>query len=110
MVKRKPVNPAVWLIAGAVLTVMSYLINGRTITGNMEFFFWVGAVFLVYGLIRLIYRRVVGKPKPEKTAAEMPKTIEEMQKSVPMFFCPGCGTRLKDTDAFCPRCGRRVRA
>ncbi|MBW3000190.1 zinc-ribbon domain-containing protein [Candidatus Woesearchaeota archaeon] len=110
MVKRKPISPLVWLIAGAVLAVMSYFINGRTISGNMEMFFWVGAVFLVYGIIRLIYRRVVGKEKPEKTAAEIPKTIEEMQKAVPTFFCPGCGTRLKDTDAFCPRCGRKISA
>jgi hypothetical protein len=110
MVKRKPLNPGVWLIAGAVLALMSYFINGRTISGSMEMFFWVGVVFLVYGIIKLVYRKVVGKPKPEKTAEEIPKTIEEMQKAVPMFFCPGCGTRLKETDAFCPKCGRRIRA
>jgi len=82
------IHGIVFIITGITVSIISASV------GNMVIFFWIGIIFTLYGIIKLLLaKKSKKKPKPQAT----PKVVH----------CPRCRSRIYATFRFCPYCGFR---
>ena len=86
-----------WLGIGLFVAVSSVFTGGQ-----VTWFAWVGLVFVVVGIAKVVNIFVLS---PRDTKKEQPK------HSVvpPAFYCPACRMTAHQTDNFCRYCGTRLR-
>ena len=117
-----------FLLIGIFVSAVSYFINFE----QLKFFFYVGIVFIVFGLLKWFVTSAFGKnrrerksfmkqinlePKKEQNKKQI-NIIQEAQKQQSNQmqktqinqqqnpkFCHNCGNQLKGYEKFCPYCG-----
>ena len=115
--KGDDVHPIVLVVIGAVVAIVSLVINATQDT-NFTVFLIVGLVMASYGLVKyLILGRnssdALGpaeKPSSHQNSGGRPHNTPRQQPvQCNVMFCPHCGLRLQFPSNFCPRCGMRLR-
>ncbi len=86
----------VWLGVGLLVTISSVLIGG-----HLQFFAWVGVVFLIVAIAKVVFLFVFSVPKEE-----IKHKVNPQQQA---FFCPRCRSQIHMHDFFCRTCGSRLR-
>ena len=86
-----------WIIVGAVMFGISYRIGE-----SLNIFLYVGLVFLVVGIFKMLVGFILGDKK--KKAVKQAEEIRAQQ-----FTCPRCRAVVASTYYFCPHCGTRLR-
>ena len=99
-----------WLIAGIAIIFFSKYMGGK-----VEMFFWVGLVFAVIGLAKILVSYIThkGETKTEQRTEgapfyPAPSSAAPGQASM-MRFCPRCGSQVSPNSYFCHKCGLRLR-
>ncbi|MFQ5621448.1 MAG: hypothetical protein ACE5FT_06415 [Candidatus Nanoarchaeia archaeon] len=84
---------------GVVVTYVSYVLGDK-----YDLFFYVGLLFLVWGLFKLVLNYVMKSPsKVEEKAVE-----RRMEPNV--IACPYCASSCYSSARFCHMCGGKLRA
>jgi hypothetical protein len=95
----------VWLGIGLFVSVSSAISGGK-----LSIFAWVGLVFIVIGIGKVVYLFVL---KPRESEAEhraMRMPNPQLPPQPPSsLFCPRCRVTVQQTDFFCRYCGWRLR-
>ena len=107
----------VWLVVGAGVAVASQLIGG-----NLSIFLYIGLLFLVVGIFKLIVRYITtpkeSRAESQEMKREMPLPYQQQwhaykqpaATAVPQqqfVYCARCGNPMRASDYFCSRCGTR---
>ena len=103
-----------WLIAGIAIIFFSKYMGGK-----VEMFFWVGLVFAVIGLAKILVSYIThkGETKTEESgvgapfypSGTAPGSASSPGQTAIMRFCPRCGSQIYPTGYFCHKCGLRLR-
>ncbi len=94
-----------WLGVGLFVAITSAVMGGK-----VALFAWVGLIFIVVGIAKIVYLFVL---KPKETKAEqhsmhMPNPqLPPQQPSA--LYCQRCRVTVQITDHFCRYCGWRLR-
>ena len=92
------INWSVYVIIGLFVSVASYRLNFQ----KLIFFFYIGIIFIIVGIAKLIFDNVNKKEdKPQKIQTQK----QHMQK---FKRCLRCGNIVRINDRFCGKCGARV--
>ena len=86
-----------YVIVGLVVSIISWKFNYQ----KLIFFFYIGLIFILVGIVKLIFNLM----KKEKKAEH--KTQQINQQAHHIKYCTQCGNQLRTHDRFCSRCGRR---
>jgi len=82
-----------FMIIGAIVSIVSYFL-----VEELFVFTYVGLAFIVWGLLKLIYKKL--------TAPKNPKPHHQHKKHrVHHPHCPFCNIIIKPHDNFCSHCG-----
>ena len=92
-----------YLILGLLIGGFSYYINNKNKSNAFALFFYIGIIFVMIGIIKLL-AKVVQKKAVKKTeihnhAHQRPTPTSQVR------FCGHCGASLRQHDHFCPMCG-----
>ena len=88
-----------WLVAGGFMTLVSWTV------GDLEIFFYLGIMFVVFGLLKLF---ILGRPK--KAQAQPTINHRPQHHMHPHAAqCPRCHMTISIYDRFCRNCGVRLR-
>lgn len=96
-----------WLGVGFVVVFVSLWVE-------MDFFVWVGVLFIIVGIARLAMIYVLS-PKEDKVPVSLqrvsPQVSPRLQEYVrtQKLLCPRCMANLSAADFFCRYCGTKVR-
>lgn len=85
----------VYLVVGLFVSVTSAVVGE-----SMRFFVWLGLLFVLIGLIKLVIFFVL---------RERPKTSPQTHSRPAALFCPRCKVTVHERDYFCRYCGMRLR-
>jgi len=94
-----------WLGVGLFVAISSAYMGGK-----VTLFAWVGLLFIVIGIAKVVYIFVLRpkETKSEQRAMHMP--YPQLPPQPPSaFYCPQCRITVQPTDFFCRYCGRRLR-
>lgn len=123
------IKGVVYLLIGMLVLAVSIYVDGSSATKDLQFFFYVGLVFLVWGIIKTIFdflrsqsqRKVINKTRKQNQQANMakPQNVVSSQKNTTRLdntkqsyqrkFCHNCGKHVGPIDNFCYYCGTRLR-
>ena len=84
----------VWIVVGAVVLFFSYRIGT-----SFSAFLYLGALFILIGVFKLIFSR-----KKEVPVQHPAHHIQHHG-----HYCPRCRYQVHPTDNFCKNCGHRLR-
>jgi UDP-N-acetylmuramyl pentapeptide phosphotransferase/UDP-N-acetylglucosamine-1-phosphate transferase len=115
------IHGSIYLIIGVFIAGFSYYvtsINEKLDLQKFMLFVWVGVVFTIIGLFKIISNGL-SKPKKPKIAKEnfhhhqIQNNMQQQSKvaapSNPMVkFCSNCGSAVRHFDNFCYKCGNRA--
>jgi hypothetical protein len=91
-----------WLVIGAaVVGISSYV--------GMPMFFWIGWLFIVMGIARLVIGFMIGKKETKTEKKTVQQAMPQHHGYVSKYYRCVCGNPVKITDNFCGYCGRRLR-
>ncbi|MEM2916289.1 MAG: hypothetical protein QXT19_02960 [Candidatus Woesearchaeota archaeon] len=90
----------VWLATGVAVALAAWY-------ANLTLFFWVGWVFVVFGIAKLIGGYVL-RGKETQREKELIHEMAPHRMTYAYFRC-SCGNPVRTTDIFCNSCGRRLR-
>jgi ABC-type nickel/cobalt efflux system permease component RcnA len=107
----------------AALPAWSWLFVGLAIAGTawyveMPLFFWIGAVFVAFSIVKFLWElRAPAKKQPARQAAPAHQHTAHRaahQAAHPVYHAHHyyrctCGHPVRATDVFCSQCGRRLR-
>ncbi|MEM4263763.1 MAG: hypothetical protein QW666_02615 [Candidatus Woesearchaeota archaeon] len=95
-----------WLFAGIIVTAGSYYVKG-----NIALFFYLGLLFILIGVAKIIFWFIMRKPKTGKIQMPMPQSRAQpvQQAAYGNYKKCMCGRFVRLTDNFCWACGRRLR-
>ncbi|MBW3021678.1 zinc ribbon domain-containing protein [Candidatus Woesearchaeota archaeon] len=90
------------IVSGIVIAGVSFYIGEK-----FQLFFYIGLIFLAYGLVKLFVLR--GKLHSVATEARK-QTYQEPQVAKSKYlYCMHCGSIVHATDTFCYKCGHRLK-
>ena len=97
---------SVYLILGIGVLVASYKIDSQ----SFRLFIWVGYLFLVIGVAKLVFWFITNKKESSLDKKELRR---EIQQNAPKGhglsrYCMRCGVPLKGNENFCSSCGQRL--
>jgi len=84
------ISGEVFIIIGIIVAITSFFVKA------IFFFVYVGAGFIIWGGIKLLYTKLAGEEKPKKQHA---------QHKSHHRLCPYCNRQVKPHDNFCSNCG-----
>lgn len=95
------ISGLVIFVFGVLITFFSkYLQEGKD--PFFEIFFYVGIVFIAWGIIRIIFM-------PSKRQNKIVKAQEDKKKKWRKFCCPRCESENTMYAKYCQMCGYRLR-
>lgn len=109
------IHGIVYLLVGFFIGGTSWFINSRAQDDPLLFFFYVGVIFLVIGIAKLVAGYIL-KPSKEKPSRPNPaeqgflKTQHKNVQPHQVVHCPRCNSRLHHRFVYCPKCGTKVQA
>jgi len=123
---RKPLHHGIFLLVGFLISVTSKIVSKTSPENNasMKLFFWIGIIFLVIGLIKLLIKKIpIWLSKETKLEDHLAgidtinKEEQKLLKTTPsknlekqyIIQCPRCGTSNYNTSNYCHMCGMRLR-
>ena len=91
-----------WLGIGLLITIIS---------GYMEIplFFWIGWLFVVIGIAKIIIAAVLREKPEERKAAHAVMRVPTARQPAHQYYRCSCGAPVRGSDTFCARCGRQLR-
>lgn len=84
------------------MSAYSKFVQSKTNSAFLEIFFWIGIIFVLYGLGKLGFKSLLNKPKKIKNMVITP------QKDA-MKTCDYCGQTQYASFNTCVRCGKDFR-
>jgi len=93
----------VWLGIGLFVTITSAVVGG-----TVKVFIWVGLIFLIVGLTKVVILFVMRprETKADQKAMQMPQPQYQAPK---VSYCSNCRVAVQSFDNFCRNCGTRLR-
>ena len=89
---------SVYVIIGFFVSTLSYKLDYN----KLIFFFYIGIIFILIGIAKLIFGNVNKKE-------DKPKKIQTQKQHMQNFKrCSRCGNIARINDRFCSICGARV--
>lgn len=108
----------VYIFVGGLVSGVSFYINEQKGDGSFTLFFYVGIVFFVIGLAKLLIRVMLGKKTKmpvephyaQQRVQPQRKTHQhQAQQARRTHHCRKCGAPLSGYGRFCSKCGYRQR-
>ena len=122
MVSRKPLPYWLFLVLGGLVTGYSLFVRQTSAVNYeaMTLFAYVGGLFILLGLIKLLARYLKSLSSKEKDLANrlggvdkinrQEQQIQHPSKNRPTVInCSYCGTKNYSTSNFCHMCGTRIK-
>lgn len=101
------IHGIVYFIIGLFVAIASYKINYN----NLYPFLYVGLLFVVYGVAKIIIGFINKEDKKEAIPPNSHKNQLNQFKQIPKQQykrCQTCGNAARSSDNFCARCGNRM--
>jgi cadmium resistance protein CadD (predicted permease) len=92
----------VLILSGIAISFLSWYIGEK-----FWFFFYVGLIFIVYGIFKWYINR--DDKIEEVRTKEIQKETQMMHQHTKFNQCKNCGSIVKPADNFCYKCGSRLR-
>ncbi len=92
-----------WLGVGLFVAISAAFTGGK-----VSLFAWVGIVFIVIGIAKVVYLFVL-KPKETKQEQKIVHPSHRIIQQPQAFYCPRCRITINPADVFCRYCGARLR-
>ena len=97
----------VYFIIGLLVSGVSWYVNTKQGRNDLELFFWIGLIFIAWGVFKIMIRLILSSGKKDKVphtnANYHYRDIDHGR------YCPACGTPISRFDMYCRGCGMRVR-
>lgn len=113
--EKKPLSPWVYIAIGVLVAGYSFFIKKTSSVANqtaMSLFMYVGFLFLVIGLIRLVVVTLRTTPAGKKEEAFAQQLAGVQPRVDPqarrIIVCHKCGTKNYSTSHFCHMCGELI--
>ncbi len=90
-----------WLGVGLFVAITSAYMGGK-----VTLFAWVGLLFIVIGIGKVVYLFVLS---PKESKKEHTIVHPHRAPVTPAYYCPRCRITIQSTDNFCKYCGNRLR-
>jgi len=103
------IHGATYFIIGILVAVFSYYLDNKRGSDSFILFFYIGVLFVIIGLIKLVALAIKKKdehPKPPRHQQQQ-KSHHQQVHHTPQF-CQRCGAALRQTDHFCAMCGNAL--
>lgn len=93
------------IIGGGIAYISKYL-------KDLEFFFWIGILFIIIGTFKIIFWFIARKPRTKKEKKYPTPSLEPV-KAQPGYdkypkYCPKCNLLYSDYSNFCSKCGSKL--
>ncbi|HLC32859.1 MAG TPA: hypothetical protein VJJ82_03465 [Candidatus Nanoarchaeia archaeon] len=88
-----------WLGVGAFVAITSAGVGGK-----LQFFAWVGLLFIAIGIAKIVFLFVFAERKDTVTQAHQSQPQQRQQ----YLLCPRCRSAVAANDYFCRLCGLRL--
>ena len=119
MKKRSSLNPWVLIIVGLAVLISSYFMNQQKLVGPFTLFGGIGALFLLYGLLKKLFTSTPKKIDTYHTAHEAHtshnsknRTYQDTHRkpiqATGAAYCHNCGSRVHPASNFCHSCGSKL--
>lgn len=104
------------LIIGFIVVLTSYLMNRKASEPKFTFFLFIGGIFLIYGIFKLILWSIL-REKPDSIRKPLkPAHITAFQKNQgpththhqTIIACHSCDTKHYSNANYCQMCGTRM--
>lgn len=92
------IHGIVYVIIGLFVSAVSWRFNYE----KLIFFFYAGLVFVLIGIVKLIFALIRHKGKSAG------KIHQKAHSQIQHKYCSKCGAALNIHNRFCSRCGARV--
>ena len=93
------IHGLLYVIVGLFVSIMSWKLDYQ----KLIFFFYAGLIFILFGVIKLIFNLV--KNKANKSEEIHFKSQHQTQR---FKYCAKCGSPSRLQDKFCRKCGVRI--
>ena len=95
----------VYIVVGSLVSIFSYKLDYQ----KLVFFFYTGLVFVVVGVIKLIFNSVKNKTnKTQKINNKLQhKSSNQPHQARHFKYCSKCHNIVRLADRFCNKCGAR---
>jgi hypothetical protein len=95
------ISGKIFIIAGAVIALASFIINYSRENQNLVLFVFAGIAMSIYGISKL------PKENKQKNIHPVHKPTHQARPAAnhQVKYCPRCGSALHIHYRFCPRCG-----
>ena len=123
------------VIVGSIMMISSKIVNHKTNSNSLIFFWYVGILFIIWGVIRVIIKFIVNKKMKsdvkkhskhhpqnydpttiikkdnfEKGAHQIKSTQQkDYVQHATVVSCPACGTTHDDYAHYCMKCGTKIK-
>ncbi|GEM_PF-4758398 len=94
------IHGIVYLAVGLFISAVSWKVNKN----KLLFFYYVGFLFALAGVIKIVYSFGKGK-NVEKTSAPSGRNLNLQHRVQQWKRCKKCNNVMKFNDIFCSRCG-----
>jgi hypothetical protein len=102
------IHGSVYLIAGLIVSLISWKIDYE----RFMLFFYVGLVFVMFGVFRLVSSYVIMGEAPKTQKLQQARHVGQgqhhQQRPNQAKYCNGCGLPMHLHDNYCRRCGTRA--
>jgi len=92
----------IYVIVGLFVSIASW----RIYYNRFIIFFYIGLIFILIGIAKLIFSLMETKEKKE--TAHKPQDKAHAHQAQQFKYCTRCGAQLRIHNNFCSRCGARV--
>jgi uncharacterized membrane protein YuzA (DUF378 family) len=94
-----------WLGVGLFVAITSAVMGGK-----ISIFAWVGLIFIVVGIAKVVYLFVLHPKESKADQQAMHMRQPQLAPQAPsVLYCPRCRITVQPTDHFCRYCGWRLR-
>lgn len=98
------IHPLIFMVIGGIVTVVSHIMTSDEL--NYSVFYYIGIVFIVYGVIKWIITGFKEKSRHKKQKTKKPHKLHLARDKT--VYCYDCKVHMPTNYKFCPFCGRRV--
>ena len=119
--QKTKIHGLVYLVIGIAMIAITLFVQSKVQGSSIVFFIYVGIVFLIIGIYKLVTKYILGKEKNENITKELGLHKRKYMKELlhnndytqntgnkKIILCPNCSAKHYDTSNYCHKCGTKL--